>query len=260
MTVACGGLLIFSASLAEENVPPLEVPVPHLPAPEPAPQPWVGLSVQPLSGAMRAHVPDLPEGVGFLVGGVDAEGPADRAGLRRFDILWKFEDQLLINEAQFATLIRMKAPGEEVALTVVRRGKTEVLPVELGKAPPPRLLAQLDPTDIPIIPSSAPTRVIYPGSRAAEVTRADGSHASLRYEDDKPVVHIEDAEGEVIFDGPLWKDGEMAVPEPWRCTVGALVRGMHRARGEGWERRAPRPRVVSPPESEPAPTKDEPER
>ncbi len=213
-------------------------------------EPWIGLEVAQLNEAMRAHLSEVPEGVGFVVTRIEEDGPAAGAGLRKFDILWKFEDQLLINEAQFGTLIRMKAPGDEVSLGIVRGGKSQELAVTIGRMPAARPLTGLNPAEIPIFPSGVPgmpRQVVYPGDRTAEITRQDGSIARLRYEEDVAIVRIEDEEGELIFDGPIRQDGRFAVPEDWRCTVGALLRTIHRSEADASNLRRPRPRVVKPP-------------
>lgn len=236
-----------------ERAEPSEDLRPSPPGREASPAPWIGLEVAKLTEAMRAHVSDVPEGVGFVVTSVEEGGPAEAAGLRRFDILWRFEDQLLINEAQFGTLIRMKSPGDEVGITFHRAGKPEKVTLKLGETPKGRRQGELDPTEIPIYPSGVPgmpRQVVYPKDRTAEITRHDGSVVRLRYESDEAMVRIEDSEGVVLFDGPLKKDGRFAVPDEWRCTVGALLRTLHRSKHKDWRPREPRPRVVTPPKPE----------
>ena len=226
---------------------PRAIKAPAQPAP---PMPWIGLEVGKLERAMRAHVSDVPEGVGFLITSITAEGPAEKAGLQRFDVLWKLEDQLLINEAQFGTLLRMRKPGDQVELSVVRAGQHEKVRIELGEAPPAPVLAEIPAAEIPLYPSGIPgmpKTIVYPLDRTAEVTREDGSVAKLHYKDNEPHVLIVDAEGKTVYDGPLRKDGMFAVPEEWNCSVGALLRTMHRAKGDQWKPRSPRPRVVLPP-------------
>lgn len=211
---------------------------------------WVGLEVAPLSSAMRAHAVDVPKGVGFLVSSVVEGGPAAKAGVKSFDILWKFNDQLLVNEAQFGTLLQMHRPGDAVHLGVVRSGQHEQLELELGEAPDLPTPTELSPLEIPLVPMGLPglpRSIVYPKERKAVVSREDGGTAELRHEEGEALVLIKDAEGEVLYDGPLKKDGKMAVPKEWRPTVGALMRTMHQAKSGNWQPRRPRPRVVVPP-------------
>lgn len=215
--------------------------------------PWVGLEVGQLSTAMRAHAVGVPKGVGFLVTSVASGGPAEQAGVKSFDILWTFDDQLLVNEAQFGTLLRLHEVGDVVRLGIVRSGKQEELELKLGQAPARPSSDELSPLEIPLVPMGLPglpRSIVYPKERKAVTSREDGSMAELRYEEDVAVVLIVDAEGETIYEGPVKKDGAMAVPDSWRCSVGALMRTMHQAKNGSWQPRRPRPRVVTPPRSE----------
>ena len=53
---------------------------------------------------------NLPTGVHLSVDQVSPESP-DSAGLKLFDILLKFDDQILVNSAQLKALVRMKNSG-----------------------------------------------------------------------------------------------------------------------------------------------------
>ncbi|KKK75837.1 hypothetical protein LCGC14_2869730, partial [marine sediment metagenome] len=63
---------------------------------------------------------------------VQAKSAADRAGVRRHDVLHKLDDQLLVNPEQFAVLVRTHSPGDSVKVTVIRKAKSRVLSVKLG--------------------------------------------------------------------------------------------------------------------------------
>ena len=211
---------------------------------------WVGLSVSKLEEAMRAQVPEVPAGVGFLITSVDAGGPAEGAGLRPYDILWKLEDQLLVNEAQFAALLALRKPGELVNLTVMRSGRQQQVAVALTEAPPRASGMPVPPAELPLVPTGIPgmpRTIVYPRARTAEVSREDGSMASLRYDEGVAVVTLTGPSGEAIYDGPIEKDGVLAVPIEWRGTVAALMRALSHAENPAWQPRRPRPRVVLPP-------------
>lgn len=211
--------------------------------------PWIGLNVGPLDAATRAHAPQVPEGVGFLVVSVEPEGPASAAGIEPFDIVWRYGEQLLVNEAQFSVLLRMNVPGDVVKVTVVRRGEVREAEVTLAAQPERREVRGIRPTEIPLMPTGMlgmPWTKVYPLTRTAELTREDGGVARLRYEDDELVVEIQDAEGALVYQGPVRKDGKWLVPEEWSCPVGALMRSLYRAERSEPALRTPRPRVVMP--------------
>ena len=213
--------------------------------------PWVGLRVGSLDDAMRAHAAMVPEGVGFLVESVAEGGPAEKAGLKRYDVLWKFDEQLLVNKAQFAVLLKNRKPGDGVAVSVVRSGEELELKLELGKPPVEEQEMVIMPAEIPLAPTGIPgipmVRVT-PHDRVAALTRGDGSSARLHYEGDEPFIAISDSEGALIYEGPVKKDGEFAVPKDWKSSTCVMIRSLYKAKqGDASNRRKPRPRVVVPP-------------
>ena len=114
------------------------VPQPRLGPPGTrAPQAWLGLKVSKPDETITAHVPSLPPGIGFVVKSIDEGGPAQAAGLTEFDLLWKFGDQMLVNEAQLATLLRLSKPGEEVVISGFRGGKPLEVKLNLGPVAAP---------------------------------------------------------------------------------------------------------------------------
>lgn len=200
--------------------------------------PWVGLRISKLTPAMEAQLPGIPAGVGFLVDSVDEGGPADRAGLRAYDVIWKLDEQLLVNESQFATLLMMRRPGDQLALTRRRSGEDRAVSVELASSPTTDEEAELAPAEVPLVPTGVPgmpRTIVYPQSRTAETSREDGSVARLHYEDEGPVVSIHDAEGELVYEGPVFADGELAMPKDWACNVGALMRVMRHSEKSKWK-------------------------
>ena len=60
---------------------------------------FLGVSASTLPKRMSEQM-NLPTGVHLSVDQVSAESPADSAGLKLFDILLKFDDQILVNSAQ----------------------------------------------------------------------------------------------------------------------------------------------------------------
>lgn len=213
------------------------------------PAAWVGLRVSKLDAAMRAQVPEVPAGIGFLVNSVDAGGPAEGAGLRPYDILWKLEDQLLVNEAQFAALLALRKPGDVVNVTVMRSGVRQELAVVVTEAPPRAREMPVSPAELPLVPTGIPgmpRTIIYPRARTAEVSREDGSMASLRYDEGVGMVILTGPSGEELYEGPIEKDGVLAVPPEWHGTVAALKRALSHSENPDWQPRRPRPRVVLP--------------
>ena len=241
--------LIFHSLLAEEEAAAEAMAEAAKNRSEESPVPWIGLEIGKLDDVMRAHASGVPEGVGFLVRTVTKNGPAMAAGLQKYDILWKFEDQLLVNQAQFATILRLKKIGDRVKVSVVRSGTQLELDLVLGKMPVAPKLAGFSPSDLPLVPNGVPgmTQVrVTPLDRVAELTRADGSSAKLYYKDGQPFVTILDADEGIIYEGSLREDGKFIIPEDWHRSVGAMQRSLFKAKNPDWAPRRPRPRVVIP--------------
>ena len=90
----------------------------------------LGVHVSRVSHALRKQL-KLPAGVGLLVEHVVDGSAAAAAGLQRYDVLHKFDDQLLINSDQLAVLVRIRQPGDKVTLTIIREGSVAVKEVVL---------------------------------------------------------------------------------------------------------------------------------
>ena len=96
---------------------------------------FLGLVLSPVDESLAAQL-GLPPGVGVLVRSVMPDSPAANAGVRNYDVLHYFNDQLLVNEPQLQTLVHQAGIGKEVKLTLLRQGKSEVLTVTLGEHAP----------------------------------------------------------------------------------------------------------------------------
>jgi len=115
----------------------------------------LGTTFAPIPDAIREQL-DLPDGVGLLVDSVEPGSPAAAAGLKRFDILTRFNDQIVCNADQLATLIKLRKPGP-VPLTVLRGGRERKIPV---------ILPQADPADdeMPLAEAPVPAPGFAPGA------------------------------------------------------------------------------------------------
>jgi hypothetical protein len=104
---------------------------------------YLGVATQPVDPAL-AHQLNLPEGVGLTVVEV-AEGSPAAGQIERHDVLHKFADQILANPEQLAVLVRSRHTGDEVILTVLRKGEERTVTVKLGEIERSRLSAWTEP-------------------------------------------------------------------------------------------------------------------
>lgn len=219
-----------------------------------APRAWLGLQVVKPDETITAHVPLLPQGMGFLVKSIDAGGPAEAAGLAELDLLWKIGDQMLVNEAQLASLLRLSKPGDEVVISGFRGGKPLELKLKLGEAPALKKPVSGAMLENLLLPGGSvlPMRVVNVAEKSASFSADDGK-AVVSRDGEIFEVKITGSKDEVIFEGDLSQDGKLdQVPESWRRRIQVLCRTLDQALdGGGMVQRQPRPRVVPPPTPKP---------
>ena len=197
---------------------------------------------------MSAQIPALPQGTGFVIKGIDAGGPAEGGELRPLDVLWKMGDQILINEAQLATLLRLQKPGDEVGLSIFRAGQPRDIRMKLGDLPLGRDMLAGDLADLSILPGdNGPMRVVNVDDRTASYSTSEGQ-AVMRKEGDVYLVTIKGPDDKLIFEGDVTtREAVDALPRSWQRRVFALRRGLdHAMEGRIVPVRPPRPRVVTP--------------
>lgn len=94
--------------------------------------PYIGVATSPLAAAVRAQT-GLPEDVGLAVDAVTPDSPAAAAGLVPFDVLAKYDDQILCAAVQLSALVKRTGTGNTATLTVLRGGKELTVPVKVGQ-------------------------------------------------------------------------------------------------------------------------------
>ncbi|MEL6258532.1 MAG: PDZ domain-containing protein, partial [Pseudomonadota bacterium] len=97
-------------------------------------RPWLGLKGQSVSFDI-AQSQGLDRPVGVIITEVYPEGPADKAGLRRGDLVTAIEGREIFDEKALKFLAATYSPDDRVALSVLRGGQARSLNVRL--APPP---------------------------------------------------------------------------------------------------------------------------
>lgn len=101
-------------------------------APKAAARPWLGIQPEELSDELRSHL-DVEKGEGLLVADVIAGSPAEKAGLRKHDILLKIGGKPVKGEESLARFMEGAKVGQEVTLTVLRKSRELTLKVTLAE-------------------------------------------------------------------------------------------------------------------------------
>jgi serine protease Do len=77
----------------------------------------------------------LKENEGAVIVEVQKDTPADRAGLKKYDVIVEVDGQKIEEAQQLTNLIASYDPGKRVNLKIVRDGKVKNIPVKLGERP-----------------------------------------------------------------------------------------------------------------------------
>lgn len=98
---------------------------------------YLGVVVQEVNQALADSFKlDRPEGA--LISNVEANSPADRAGLKSGDIIRNVNGHAIVSSSDLPALIGGSSPGQEVALEVWRDGRRHDVTARLGDAVAPR--------------------------------------------------------------------------------------------------------------------------
>ncbi len=216
-------------------------------APAAEKQVQLGITVSKPSGAVYAQLPHLPRGSGFLLQTVTAGGAADVAGLKPMDIIWKLDEQILINESQMMVLLSLHRPGNSVKVSYFHFGQAkEAVLLLQGRpvlAPPLEALAVAQ--RLPALPS-LPMRVISYEDRSASISDNTGT-ATLTFREGEPWLHVESSRGEETYNASVANASDIArVPLAWRSRLPILQRSLEESVRL---RRLPRVRRVPTPKS-----------
>jgi serine protease Do len=93
---------------------------------------WLGVAIQDLSPEMASHF-DLKGKDGALVADVTRGGPAEKAGLRRGDVIVSFDGKAIHESHDLPLLVAGTPIGKKVELKVLRNGKTDKIDVLVGQ-------------------------------------------------------------------------------------------------------------------------------
>ncbi len=91
---------------------------------------YLGVNIQTLTEEM-AEVYGAKGRRGAIVLDVVPGSPADRAGLRRDDIILEFNGQQVSTSEQLRNMVALTAPGTRVTLTILREGREQKVTAEL---------------------------------------------------------------------------------------------------------------------------------
>jgi serine protease Do len=93
---------------------------------------WLGIVVQELTPILAREL-GIPEIAGLLVSDVSEGGPANRAGLRRDDVLVHSHSRPIESPGHFRNQVGQSRPGSRLPLTLYREGREIQIEVIIGE-------------------------------------------------------------------------------------------------------------------------------
>jgi serine protease Do len=112
-------------------------------------RPWLGIRIETLGDDVGIR--DLFKGVekGVVVRTIEGDAPASKSDLRPFDVITQVDGTEVTTDSQLQHEILKKKIGQDVDLTVWRKGKTVKIPVKTGELPNEISRA----SNVPVVPA-----------------------------------------------------------------------------------------------------------
>jgi len=95
---------------------------------------WLGVSIQQITPELSKQF-NLKEQKGVIVGDVTEESPAEKAGIKRGDVIIGYNGKEVEDPANLRNMVANTPPGKEVVLRLVHDGKAETVKVTVAELP-----------------------------------------------------------------------------------------------------------------------------
>ncbi|HMK44913.1 MAG TPA: DegQ family serine endoprotease [Dissulfurispiraceae bacterium] len=95
---------------------------------------WLGVSIQPVTQELAQQF-KLKDEKGALVGDVMDGSPAEKAGLKRGDVIVEFDGKEVGDPSSLRNTVAATAPGKDVPVTFIREGKAMNATVRIAELP-----------------------------------------------------------------------------------------------------------------------------
>src|SRR5262245_12544281 len=102
---------------------------------------YIGVVLRDVDADLQRSL-SLPVGHGALVQDVTEGSPAERAGVRVYDVVTSFDNVEVANEDELIREISARAPGSQAKMRVTRDGRDQTITVKLAERPPRERAAQ----------------------------------------------------------------------------------------------------------------------
>ena len=103
---------------------------------------WLGVMIQKITPELAKSF-DLKESEGALVSDVVPNGPADKAKIRRGDVIIEFDGKEIESMEMLPRIVAATKPNTKAKVVVLRNGKKKKLPVTIGELPEKTIEAKI---------------------------------------------------------------------------------------------------------------------
>jgi len=93
---------------------------------------WLGVSIQDLTPELAKSL-GMKETEGALIAGVVSDSPADKAGLKRGDLVTEMNGKKIIDVTSLRNMVAATAPGTRVDFKIIRNGTEQSITATLGE-------------------------------------------------------------------------------------------------------------------------------
>ncbi len=95
---------------------------------------WLGVSIQQVTPAIAESL-GLDDAVGAMIAELTADGPAERGGLNRGDIILDFDGTTVETLRDLTRAVADTDPGTRASVKVWRKGETQTVTIKTGRFP-----------------------------------------------------------------------------------------------------------------------------
>jgi len=112
---------------------------------------WLGVMIQKITPELKKSF-GLSQSEGALVGDVIPNGPADKGGVKRGDVITRFDNQAVREMEDLPKIVAATTPGSVVDVEVIRDGSRKVLriTIEVLKDTKETVVAKADPLGLQV--------------------------------------------------------------------------------------------------------------